>query len=201
MDGEEGVHERDEPTGGRAHEEARYPGAALVRAVDAPEGAHQHHPLEPDVHDAAALREQAAQRRERERGRPAERRGDQRRPDEDHREARARRLHDEQRRADPDEPADDSAAADAPLPARERPDSRRDRQEPERRGSSDAAFLDRRQGNPHGEQPEGDPDDADRLRRGDAPPGGALEGFGAHAHALVSCCRLRGRAFLARRHA
>ena len=39
---------------------------------DAPEAAHQHHPLEADVDDAGALREEAAQRAERERRRVLE---------------------------------------------------------------------------------------------------------------------------------
>ena len=53
------------------------PAPALVGAVDAEEGAHQHHPLEADVHDAAALGEHAADAGEDERRREDEHRRDQ----------------------------------------------------------------------------------------------------------------------------
>ena len=57
--------------------EADDPAAAPDRAPDREEGADEHHPLEPDVHDAGALGEDAAHRRERERRREAERRGEE----------------------------------------------------------------------------------------------------------------------------
>ena len=56
---------------------------SLSAARIAEERAHQHHPLEADVHDAGALREHAAERGEDERRRVAEHRGEERRPDDD----------------------------------------------------------------------------------------------------------------------
>ena len=65
------------PPASIAEQEADDPAPALVGAVDAPERAHQHHPLETDVHDAASLGEHAADAREDERRREDEHRRDQ----------------------------------------------------------------------------------------------------------------------------
>ena len=55
------------PAGRHGAEQPDDPRAALLGDVDAPEAAHQHHPLEADVDDAGALREEPAERAERER--------------------------------------------------------------------------------------------------------------------------------------
>ena len=63
--------------------EAELPRVELVRAEDPEEAAGQHHPLEADVHDAAALGEHAADRREGERRREDEHVVDQHAPVDD----------------------------------------------------------------------------------------------------------------------
>ena len=73
---EDGVDQRQEPAEEHRHQEPDDPAAAPDRPPDAEEGPGQHHPLEPDVHDAGALGEDAAHRGERERRREAERRGE-----------------------------------------------------------------------------------------------------------------------------
>ena len=63
VDREEGVDERHSAAGdGSATTRPSDPGARLVGAADAEKRAHQHHPLEADVHDAAALRDHPADR-------------------------------------------------------------------------------------------------------------------------------------------
>ena len=54
-DREHGVHQPERPAGRHADEHPEEPRAGDVRAEDPEEGAHQHHALEPDVDDAAAL--------------------------------------------------------------------------------------------------------------------------------------------------
>ena len=76
VDGEDGVDEREQAAEEHRHEQADDPRAAPDRAPDAEEGAHEHHPLEPDVHDAGALGEDPADRGERERRGEAKRRGE-----------------------------------------------------------------------------------------------------------------------------
>ena len=100
----------------------RPPTTALVGAVDAPEGAHQHHPLETDVHDAAALGEHAAERAEDERRRERERLRDQRGVED------GLRFPTPDRVASMPSPSPSTPAAIAPQPrrraaARDRPDA------------------------------------------------------------------------------
>ena len=76
---EVGVDQRERSTGGHPDEQAHDPAAALVGAPDAPERTHQHHPLEADVDDPAALGEHPADRAEDERRRKRECLGEQRR--------------------------------------------------------------------------------------------------------------------------
>jgi len=60
VDREERMHECEQPAGEHCCQDSHDPASALVCAVHAPEGAHQHHPLEADVDDAASLREHPA---------------------------------------------------------------------------------------------------------------------------------------------
>ena len=69
--------------GDHADDQAEQPRAGDVGAADAEEGAHQHHALEADVDDAAALGHDAAERGEQQRRRVAQHRGEQRRPGDD----------------------------------------------------------------------------------------------------------------------
>ena len=96
--------------------------ARHVRAPDREERAHQHHPLEADVHDARALGEEAAERREDQRRREPQRRREERAPDDDgveilHARSRREEADDEARR-----PGRRGVRADAPLAADPGPD-------------------------------------------------------------------------------
>ena len=125
------------PAGDHGDDEPHRPGAELVRAEHGEERAHQHHPLEADVHDAAALGEHAADRGERERRRADERRGEQRAPDDDLLEVVRARARGDDAEEDPDEPGRAGAppACRAPRVSthiphgdREQPDEQRDPQ-------------------------------------------------------------------------
>ena len=91
------------------------PRVELVGGHDPEEGAHQHHPLEPDVDDAGALREHAAERAEDERRREAEHRREERRPDDDRLELADRRARGEVREAEAEQRRGDRVPAEALL--------------------------------------------------------------------------------------
>ena len=95
---------REHAAGDHADDQAEEPRAGDVRAPGAEERAHQHHALERDVDDARALGEEAAERAEGQRRGVAQRRGQQRAPDDDLLEvadARLRRREPPRRRARP----------------------------------------------------------------------------------------------------
>src|SRR5262249_39957637 len=79
LDREKRVDQGEQAACSRGYQEPDAPAASLVGPVEAPEGTHQHHPLEADVHDAAALGEDPADRGEHEGCRETERLCDQRR--------------------------------------------------------------------------------------------------------------------------
>ncbi len=122
-----GVHERQQTAGEHRGEEADHPAPALVGAVDAKEGAHQHHPLEADVHDAAALGEHAADAGEDERRREDEHRRDQIGAEDDVQVLGAR-LDREEAEADSGEARGDGPPPEPALAARRRPDPARNRE-------------------------------------------------------------------------
>src|SRR5207248_2984748 len=62
MDREERIAEREEAARRDRDQQPEHPAARDVRAPDPEEGAGEHHSLEPDVHDAAALRVEPAER-------------------------------------------------------------------------------------------------------------------------------------------
>jgi hypothetical protein len=82
-DGEERVHEGQQPAGQRRDQDAEEPRVELVGSEHAEERTGKHHPLEADVHDAAAFGEHAADRAEGERGREDQHRGDERGAEDD----------------------------------------------------------------------------------------------------------------------
>ena len=170
VDREERVDERQQPAGDHRREQPDDPGAALVGAVDAEERAHQHHPLEADVHDAAALGEHAADAGEDERRREDEHRGDQRRGRPLFRLLGAR-LRREDAEADPGD------ARRRPRPSRA--GARRastaqiaagDREQADEDRPDDRARLDRREREEAGEHAEQEPTIADVARAADALP-------------------------------
>ncbi len=67
MDAEVRVYERKQAAGDDPDQEAELPGACDVGPPEPEERAHQHVPLETDVHDAASLGEHPADRGERQR--------------------------------------------------------------------------------------------------------------------------------------
>ncbi len=109
------MYEREESPANMRGENADEPAAPLVGSVDPPEGAHQHHPLEADVHDAAPLGNHSAERAERQRRREDEHLRDQsrRRTPREVAGARPRR---EEPECDPEH-----ARRDAPRPGRRPP--------------------------------------------------------------------------------
>ena len=176
--------------GGHRDQEAEVPVAGLVGAPDAEEGARQHHPLEADVHDAAPLGEHAAERRERERRGVAQRRGDQRRPDDDVREVGAARARCEEPERDPEDPARDGAPAHPPLAARGGPDPGRDGEDPERDRPEDGERrLEGRQRQPEGERAEQDAEDSHGTRLAEAGPVETEPGHGRRGHLAAFCPR------------
>ena len=134
------------------------------RAPDPEERAGQQHPLERDVDHAAPLAVEAADRGERQRRRVAERRGEQRAPDDDGVEVRSRRARREYAEADPEQPRGDRAATDTASIARPGPDARRDGEDAERDRQRGRARCERRQRQPERERAERDAGDADRAR-------------------------------------
>src|SRR5580765_1991269 len=135
-DREDGVQETHQCTGADRDQDREHPRARDVRPPHGEERADEHHPLEPDVHDAGAFREQAAERRERERRGVAQHCRKQRAPDDDGVElgrARARgEVADQQARDSRRDrvPADPPLAADQPEreAERDREEADRDRQ-------------------------------------------------------------------------
>ena len=136
VDGEERVDEREGGAGERGAEEAERPGVELVGAEDAEERARQHHPLETDVHDAAALAEDAAHRGEGERRREAEHRRDQRRPDDDLLEMADARAGGEDAEADAEHADDDGAPAEPAHAPAQRADAERDGEDADHAGTT-----------------------------------------------------------------
>jgi hypothetical protein len=122
MDREERVDQCEQAAGRSGDQEPDHPASALVRAVEAPEGTHQHHPLEADVHDAAALGEDPADRGEDEGCRKAERLCDQRRV-EDRIEVAHGRPGGENAEPDPEETGRHGAPAEPPATAGHGPDA------------------------------------------------------------------------------
>ena len=129
---------------------------------DPEERARQHHPLEADVHDAAPLAEDAADGRERERGREAEHRRGQGRPDDDHVQVRDARAGARGSRATCRGcPRRRRRAPSRRTPARSAIDAEQDRRQADQRGSDRRAHLQRRQRHPEREQADQDPGDRD----------------------------------------
>ena len=163
MDRPVGVEEPEEATGEHRDENADDPAATLVGAVDAPEGAHQHHPLEPDVHDSAPLRDHAAERAERERRREHEHLRDQVGREDDLEVARARSGRQVAER-EADHARRDRTPAGAARAARDRPQAGGDREDPEQDRHGRRARRERRDRAQEGDETEDAPGDGDRLR-------------------------------------
>ena len=163
VDREERVDERERSARERRAEEAERPRVELVGAEDPEERAREHHPLEADVHDAAALGEDAAHRGEGERRRVAEHRRRQRRPDDHLVEVALARAGGEVAEADPEHADRDRAPAEPARAAAEstaipsaiatRPITGRDDRLP---------HLQRRQRDPEGEQADEDAEPGER---------------------------------------
>ena len=180
VDGEERVHEGEPPSRGGRDREAPDPAPGLVGAPDPPEGAHQHHPLEADVHDAGPLGEHPADRRERQRRREDEHLGDQARvPDlVQVRLAGARR---ELGEADADDRSRDRAPPHLQRATRRGEDAAESREDADDQRPRERPRLNRRSREPEREDPEHDPERADRLRLEQARAQHALDRCGVGA--------------------
>ena len=167
MDGEEGVDEREQRAGEDADGQAADPAVGLVRAPGAEEGAHQHHPLEADVHHAAALGEHPAERGEEQRRREDERQRDERRPRDDGGEVVGVRPRDEDAADHADQAAGDRPPARPARAVADRPGAERHSGAADEQRGGDRAHDDRRQHEPEREHAHEDPDpgDADRLEQ------------------------------------
>src|SRR3954451_1291106 len=140
------MQEPRQPACGERDQHAQHPRAGHVRAPHGEEGAHEHHPLEPDVHDARTLGEQAAERCEREWRRVAQHRGEQRAPDDDRVELRRARLRREVPDQETKQPRCDRVATDPALAAHQpESQSERDREQADRDRERRAARTDGRQ--------------------------------------------------------
>ena len=140
------------------------PGAGQVGAEDAEEGAHQHHPLEADVDDAAALGHDAAQRREGERRGEAQHRGDQRRPYEHVLEVALSGLRGHHGADRADDAGRDRAPAEPALAALHGDHARRHRHGAQQQRRDRRANQQRRERDEPGQRAAGDPEPAERPR-------------------------------------
>ena len=160
----EGVEECESCSGRRGGEEPELPAAQLVGSEHAEERACEHHSLEADVGDAATLGEHPADGGVRQRRRPDERRGQERRPDDDLFKVRLARTGREKPETDAEDRGDHCGPADAPHSPRDRPSPRGDRRDaggdrPPRVTGVNGREID----------PEGHPARFRRVRRGEAP--------------------------------
>ena len=164
LDGEECVNQPHQGTRGHSDQDARDPRSRHVGAPDAPEGTHQHHPLDTDVHDPAALGEDPAERSEDERRSEDEHRCDQARPREDDLEIVDARPCREVGPGDPKGADDDRAptGADRPLGSCIDPCGHAGSCEKCRHDQS--AVMNRRKRDPERRDSEDDACDADALR-------------------------------------
>ena len=161
VDGEVGIDEREQAADGHGDEKPDHPASTLVGPVDAPEGAHQHHPFEADVDHAAPLREEAAHRGEHERRREAERLGHEGGVERGAQVRRAR-VGGEDSQADPEHPGRHGAPAEPAPASGDRPDPEGDGDDAHQNRPDDRPRLDRRNGEERGERPEDDPEIAGR---------------------------------------
>ncbi len=198
MDRKVRVEERQQATGRHTDQQPHDPRPGLVRAVEAPEGAHQHQPLERDVHDAAPLGEDAGDRAEDERRRKPECLGNERRI-EDGLEVPGPRPCREDAEADPEQAPGDRAVAKPPTPARSRPDPERGREDTESDRPGRRTCLDRRDRKEGRKRTEADRDVAGRGGVAQPLADGVLEAPapGGHAAAFAGACvDRRGRSRL-----
>src|SRR5262249_29464838 len=171
------------------------PAAGLVGAVDPKEGAHQHHPLEADVDDAAALGEDAADAGEDERRREDEHAGDQAGV-EDVVEVVGARARGEDPERDPEHARGHRPPAEPVLAAADRPDAEGDSEDADEDRPDDRARLDRRDREQQREDAEEHADDAVGARALEELPEAAPEltgGWHARAPALSGARALRRR--------
>ena len=165
LDGEECVNQPHKGTRGHSDQDARDPRSGHVGAPDAPEGTHQHHPLDTDVDDPAALGEDPAERSVDERCREDEHRRDQARPREDDLEIVDARPCREVGPGDPKGADDDRAPTRAHRPPVGRVDPCGAADSCEKGRHDQAAVMNRRKRDPERRDSEDDACNADALRR------------------------------------
>jgi hypothetical protein len=186
MDRHERVHERERRAGDDAADDPPPPRPELVGAEEAEERPHEKHPLEADVHDPGALGEDASYRRERQRRRGAQRRRDQRGPDEDLLEPGDVRPRREDAERDPEHSRRDRADRQPPartLPQRE--PSRHHAEPADDDGDDRRARGDGRKGNEERERAEADAAPAEPAAERLAVEPHPVERLGAYADAAA----------------
>ncbi len=161
MDREERVDEREASSRKRGAEKPERPRVQLVGTEDAEEGAREHHPLEADVHDATSLREETAHRGESERGRVAEHRRRERRPDDDLVEVADARSRREVAEHDSEDADHYRSPAEPPYAAAEGADPDRDRDQADENRYDRITDRERRERDPEGRDADKDPQPRD----------------------------------------
>ena len=187
MDRDERVDQRHQAAGDDSAQDPEEPVAQLVRTEHCEERACEHHPLEPDVHDAAALREHAAECGIRQRRCEDEHRREERRPRDDVVEVPGACLRREDAQSDSEDARGDGEPAGTPGAAAERPDPCADREQPEQHRPPRRARGDRRQRDEEREAADDDPADRDLSRAESRPE--RLFRPGGHQPASVGCGR------------
>ncbi len=181
VDGPDRVDEREQAAGDHGDQHAGDPRARLVGAPDAEEGAGEHHPLEPDVHDAAPLREHAAERGIGQRSGVPERGTEQRPPGERGLEVRHAGVLEEQAEPEADRARGNRSPADAALVPRDRVAAAGDRNDAEHDRHRGRTRVRRRQAQPAAEDADEDAGERDVPRAEHALLGQAFaELDGAH---------------------
>ena len=165
-----------------ADEEAADPAVGLVRAPGAEERAHEHHALEPDVHDTAPLGEHPAERGEEKRRRQDQRQRDEGRPRDDVREVPSTRAGDGDAAEHPDQAARDREPAGPARPLVHRPGAGRDPEASDDERHGDRTGRDRRQRDPQRDDAQSDSRSRD-VPRGHQP---LREDLGVRAHSGLS---------------
>ncbi len=162
-----GVDEPEHPARGDADEQPEVPRARLVRPERAEERPHEDRALQPDVHDAGALGDQAAERREGQGCRVAEHGGAERAPGDDDLQVPDPRARGPVGPERADGGGDERAVAHAALP-------RPHRHDPERgRGDAQHPRGDRR-ADRQGRDRDEERDDAERDPEDPEPPGAGV---------------------------
>ena len=193
VDREDGVHEVQRGSEAHPDQHSSDPAVRHVGAPGAEERAHQHHPLETDVHDPASLREHPADGGERERRREPERRRHERRPGDDGVEMGRCGARGEGAAEDADDSRGDGAPPRPQVAAAHDPHANGDGHDADDDRDDDRPRRDGREREPEGEEAQEDPEDGRGPRARDPRAAELEDGVGPRDHAWGTSC---GSAFV-----